>query len=63
MSGSLNLSLRPIEDYMDNIPNGWKGQDVKLVRLELENDQNYYLYIPETIETNNLYEVKISNES
>lgn len=64
MGAILQLDYKEdLEDYMDNIPNGWKGQDVKLVRLELENDQNYYLYIPATIETNNLYEVKISNES
>lgn len=35
-----------IEDYIDNIKNFWGEQEIKLVRFELENDQNYYAKVP-----------------
>lgn len=38
-----------VEDYLDEIPNDWHRQDVKLVRLEMDNDQDYYMYVPVTV--------------
>ncbi|MEK4522455.1 PoNe immunity protein domain-containing protein [Psychrobacillus sp. FSL W7-1457] len=50
-----------VEDYMDDIPNDWLEQEVKLVRLEMDNDQDYYMYIPVSVQMKNLYEVRIIN--
>lgn len=51
-----------VEDYLDEIPNDWHRQDVKLVRLEMDNDQDYYMYVPVTVQLKHLFEVKIINE-
>ncbi len=51
-----------VEDYLDEIPNDWHRQDVKLVRLEMDNDQDYYMYVPVTVHLKHLFEVKIINE-
>lgn len=50
-----------LEDYIGSIKNLWGEQQVKLIRLDLENDQNYYMYVPKTAEIDSLYEVKILN--
>lgn len=48
-----------LEDYIGNMKNYWKKQNVKLIRLELDNDQYYYVYVPETFNLSTLYEVNI----
>ena len=50
-----------IEDYIETIKNLWGKQQVKLIRLDLGNDQDYYMYVPKTVEIDNLFEVKILN--
>lgn len=50
-----------LEDYIETIKNLWGKQQVKLIRLDLGNDQDYYMYVPKTVEIDNLYEVKILN--
>ncbi|WP_148347170.1 hypothetical protein [Clostridium butyricum] len=50
-----------LEDYIDNLKSFWKEEPVKLIRFDLKNDQNYYMYIPKKVNMNNLYEVKILN--
>lgn len=51
-----------IEDYIDNIKNFWGEQEIKLVRFELENDQNYYAKVPRISNVKNMYEVHILDE-
>lgn len=48
-----------IEDYVDSIKNYWNDEDTKLVRFELDNDQNYYAKVPVSCKIANIYEVKI----
>lgn len=48
-----------IEDYVDNMKNYWKDNEVKLIRFELDNDQNYYAKVPASCNLKNVYEVKI----
>jgi len=48
-----------LDDYKENLVNYWKGQEVKKARLQLNNDQNYYVYIPEKVDITNIYEVAI----
>lgn len=50
-----------LEDYIGSIKNLWGEQQVKLITLDLKNDQNYYMYVPKTAEIDSLYEVKILN--
>ncbi len=52
-----------VEDYLGIIPNMWNGQEVKLVRFELDNDQNYFAYIPKCADIDKIYEVKIVEET
>ena len=42
-----------------SMPNYWNGKDVKLIRFELDNDQNYYAIVPKNIHLDRLYEVDI----
>ena len=51
-----------IEDYIDNIKNFWGEQEIKLVRFELENDQNYYSKVPRISNFKYMYEVHILDE-
>ena len=48
-----------IDNFADNIKNYWKNSDTKLVRFELDNDQNYYARIPVSTKIKNIYEVNI----
>jgi len=48
-----------LDDYKENLVNYWKGQEVKKARLQLNNDQNYYVYIPEKVDITSIYEVAI----
>lgn len=48
-----------IEDYVDDMKNYWKGKGVKLVRFQLDNDQNYYAKVPVSCKLKNVYEVNI----
>ena len=47
---------------IDNIKNYWGEQEIKLVRFELENDQNYYAKVPRISNVKNMYEVHILDE-
>ncbi len=35
-----------LEDYIDNLKNFWNGSETKLIQFMLENDQNYYAWVP-----------------
>lgn len=48
-----------IEDYVDHMKNYWKDSEVKLIRFELDNDQNYYAKVPVSCNLKNIYEAKI----
>lgn len=48
-----------IEDYADNMKNYWKDEDIKIIRFELDNDQNYYAKVPVSCKIENIYEVNI----
>lgn len=48
-----------IEDYVDHMKNYWKDSEVKLIRFELDNDQNYYAKVPVSCNLKNVYEAKI----
>lgn len=48
-----------IEDYVDNMKNYWKDSEIKLIRFELDNDQNYYAKVPVSCNLKNVYEAKI----
>lgn len=50
-----------LEDYIDNLKNFWNGSETKLVQFMLENDQNYYAWVPEGVNIPNMYEVKIES--
>ena len=50
------------EKSIDNIKNFWGEQEIKLVRFELENDQNYYAKVPRISNVKNMYEVHILDE-
>lgn len=51
-----------IDFYAENIKNFWDEQDVKLVRFELDNDQNYYAKLPRKSSLQKIYEIKIVDE-
>ncbi|PEP72053.1 hypothetical protein COM04_26845 [Bacillus wiedmannii] len=48
-----------LEDYIDNLKNFWNGSETKLVQFILENDQDYYAWVPRESNIPNMYEVKI----
>ncbi len=48
-----------IENYVDNIKNYWNTQDIKLIRFELDNDQEYYAKVPVSCKIKNIYSVNI----
>ncbi|MFP7493411.1 DUF1911 domain-containing protein [Terribacillus saccharophilus] len=50
-----------LEDHVDFIKDFWPDSETKLVQFILENDQNYYAWVPENVEMKNMYEVKIEN--
>ncbi|MCG3794374.1 hypothetical protein CON78_22670 [Bacillus toyonensis] len=50
-----------LEDYIDNLKNFWNGSETKLVQFILENDQNYYAWVPKEANIPNMYEVKIES--
>jgi len=43
-----------------NIHNYWAKKEVKLISFELDNDQQYYAYVPKDAEVGSLYEVKLT---
>ncbi|HDR8180748.1 TPA: DUF1911 domain-containing protein [Bacillus thuringiensis] len=50
-----------LEDYIDNLKNFWNGSETKLVQFMLDNDQNYYAWVPKEASIPNMYEVKIES--
>ncbi|HDR8283209.1 TPA: DUF1911 domain-containing protein [Bacillus cereus] len=50
-----------LEDYIDNLKNFWNGSETKLIQFMLENDQNYYAWVPKEVNIPNMYEVKIES--
>ncbi|PGO70942.1 hypothetical protein CN980_20540 [Bacillus cereus] len=50
-----------LEDYIDNLKNFWNVSETKLVQFILENDQNYYAWVPKEASIPNMYEVKIES--
>ncbi|PGB86755.1 hypothetical protein COM05_05670 [Bacillus toyonensis] len=50
-----------LEDYIDNLKNFWNGSETKLVQFILENDQNYFAWVPKEANIPNMYEVKIES--
>lgn len=48
-----------LEDYIDNLKNFWNGSETKLIQFILENDQDYYAWVPRESNIPNMYEVKI----
>ncbi|QEL79821.1 DUF1911 domain-containing protein [Bacillus sp. JAS24-2] len=50
-----------LEDYIDNLKNFWNVSETKLVQFILENDQNYYVWVPKEASIPNMYEVKIES--
>ncbi|HDR4840204.1 TPA: DUF1911 domain-containing protein, partial [Bacillus cereus] len=38
-----------LEDYIDNLKNFWNGSETKLVQFMLENDQDYYAWVPKEV--------------
>ncbi|WP_283750352.1 PoNi-like cognate immunity protein [Bacillus cereus] len=50
-----------LEDYIDNLKNFWNGSETKLVQFILDNDQNYYAWVPKEVNMQNMYEVKIED--
>ena len=50
-----------LEDYIDNLKNFWNVSETKLVQFMLENDQNYYAWVPKEANIPNMYEVRIES--
>lgn len=50
-----------LEAYIDNLKNFWNGSETKLIQFMLENDQNYYAWVPKEASIPNMYEVKIES--
>ncbi|MEF8696017.1 UNVERIFIED_CONTAM: hypothetical protein ORL81_27375, partial [Bacillus cereus] len=50
-----------LEDYIDNLKIFWNGSETKLIQFMLENDQNYYAWVPKEANIPNMYEVKIES--
>ncbi|EJR82202.1 hypothetical protein IK7_02666 [Bacillus cereus VD156] len=50
-----------LEEYIDNLKNFWNGSETKLIQFILENDQNYYAWVPKEASIPNMYEVKIES--
>ncbi|HDR6816414.1 TPA: DUF1911 domain-containing protein, partial [Bacillus thuringiensis] len=50
-----------LEDYIDNLKNFWNVSETKLIQFILENDQNYYAWVPKEANIPNMYEVKIES--
>ncbi|AAT60159.1 PoNi-like cognate immunity protein [Bacillus pacificus] len=50
-----------LEDYIDNLKNFWNGSETKLIQFILENDQNYYAWVPKEANIPNMYEVRIES--
>lgn len=50
-----------LEYYIDNLKNFWNGSETKLIQFILENDQNYYAWVPKEANIPNMYEVRIES--
>lgn len=50
-----------LEDYVDSIKNFWNESETKLVQFILNNDQNYYAWVPKEVNMQNMYEVNIED--
>lgn len=48
-----------VEDYVEHMKNYWKDSEIKLIRFELDNDQNYYAKVPVSCNLKSVYEAKI----
>ncbi|WP_242274691.1 PoNi-like cognate immunity protein [Bacillus cereus group sp. BfR-BA-01310] len=50
-----------LEDYIENLKNFWNESETKLVQFILDNDQNYYAWVPKEVNIKNMYEVNIED--
>ncbi|MFS0882879.1 PoNi-like cognate immunity protein [Metabacillus niabensis] len=50
-----------LEDYVDHIKNFWNDSETKLVQFVLNNDQNYYAWVPKEVNIRHMYEVNIED--
>ncbi|MDQ0224438.1 PoNi-like cognate immunity protein [Metabacillus niabensis] len=50
-----------LEDYVDHIKNFWNDSETKLVQFILNNDQNYYAWVPKEVNIQHMYEVNIED--
>lgn len=50
-----------LEDYVDHIKNFWNDSETKLVQFVLNNDQNYYAWVPKEVNIQHMYEVNIED--
>lgn len=48
-----------LEDYYSNIKNYWNDSETKLIQFILDNDQNYYAFVPKDANIEKMYEVDI----
>ena len=48
-----------LEDYEAFIKNEWNNESVKLIQFILDNDQQYYAYVPADMSVEHMYEVDI----
>jgi len=46
-------------DYIEDIDNYWVKRS-KVISFEVDNDQQYYAYVPKTAAIDSLYEVKLT---
>src|SRR5699024_2727086 len=48
-----------LEDFYIFIKNAWPDTETKLVQFTLDNDQQYYTFVPKTTDVTNIYEVPV----
>lgn len=48
-----------LEDYKAFIKNYWKNESVKLIQFIVDNDQQYYAFVPTDVSVEQMYEVMI----
>src|SRR5699024_1346064 len=50
-----------LEDFYIHIKNAWPDTETKLVQFGLDNDQQYYTFVPKTADVTNIYEVPVKD--
>lgn len=50
-----------LEDYYKEIEDYWSTDDVKLIEFILDNDQEYYAFVPKKSKLKEMYEIKIKD--